>query len=43
MNLIERIARLEAQLEARKLTELTLCDEAHGLYNLVLAETGDGK
>jgi hypothetical protein len=37
--LIERIARLEAELEARKLTELTLCDEAHGLYNLVLSET----
>jgi hypothetical protein len=37
--LIERIARLEAEARARKLTELTLCDEAHGLYNLVLSET----
>jgi hypothetical protein len=37
--LIERIARLEAENRARKLIALTLCDEAHGLYNLVLSET----
>jgi hypothetical protein len=39
----ERFHRLEAELKARKQTELTLFDEYEGLKRLVLSETGGGK
>jgi hypothetical protein len=41
--LIEQIARLEAALEARKLTELAQYDEMQGLCRLILSESGGGE
>jgi hypothetical protein len=40
IDLIGLVARLTAQLEARKLTELAQYDEMQGLCRLILSESG---
>jgi hypothetical protein len=40
--LVERIARLDAENRARKLTQLSQCDELQGFCRLVLSEIGGG-
>jgi hypothetical protein len=41
--LIERIGRAEAEVKARKLTELSQFDEMQGLCRLILSESGGSK